>query len=306
MFDLNKLNQYIITMSSNPFLSKEVKLKRVWKGFAIAFPVVIMISYLSIYYIDLIDTSLREHYLGKQQIEVLGIKERTNFEIEYASELEDMTKGYGIDEYIYNWDGIVEGYYLQTNYIREPIFYFSGDTAEVSEKWRLREGYELELYCPPKLIREVIPGDYYLCTVKYNGVLVSDSVRHYISYPEERKTVSSQVSMVVYSTSLYENIEGQEFLIVGHYAGGSYDDITVFKLVDGKPVKVPFLYGNKLEDTWMVSSPMSFKLLYSEDSNWKFITHHRNPATGPVNVYRIWSLNEDRFTLDRTIGDIYD
>jgi len=291
-------------MSSNPFLSKEISVKRILKGLAITIPCTVMILYLGIYYVDFIDTSLREHYSGEQELEVLGVEEKTNFEIEYASELEDITKGYGIDEYIYNWDGVVEGYDLQTNYIREPRFYFSGDTAEVSESWRLRGGYKLELYCPPKLIDEVVPGDYYSCTVKYNGALVSESVRHYISYPEEGKTVSSQVSMVVYSTSPYENIEGQEFLVVGHYAGGSYDDITVFKLVNGKPVKVPFLYGNKLEDTWMVSSPMSFKLLYSENSNWKFVTHHRNPATGPVNVYRIWSLNEDRFTLDRTVGDI--
>ena len=160
------------------------------------------------------------------------------------------------------------------------------------------------LYCPPKLIREVIPGEFYTCTVKYNGVLVSDGVRYYIDYPEEEKTVYSEVSMVVYSTSPYVSIGEQEFLVLGEYAGGSYDDISVFKLVDGKPVRISFFYENKLEDTWMVSNPMSFRLLYSEDSNWKFITHHRNPATGPVDVYRIWSLGEKYFTLDRTIGDI--
>ncbi len=291
-------------MSSNPFLSKEVNLKRVLKGLTITIPCTIMILYLSIYYLDLIDTSLRQHYLGEQQIEVLGIEEKTNFEIEYASELEDMTKGYGIDEYIYNWDGIVEGYYLQTSYIREPINYFSGDTAQVSEKWRLKDSYELELYCPPKLIEEVIPGDYYLCTVKYNGVLVSDNVRYYIEYPEEEKTVYSQVSMVVYSTSPYVKIKEHEFLVLGSYAGGSYDEISVFKLVDGVPIRVQFFYEDKLEDTWKVSNPMSFRLLYSEDSRWKFITHHKNPATGPLNVYRIWSLDQDKFILDRTIGDI--
>jgi hypothetical protein len=291
-------------MNTNPFLSKEISLKRVFKGLAITIPCTIMILYIGIYYLDLIDSSLREYYVGQEKETVLGVEERTDFEIEYASELEDITKAYGIDEYIYNWDGIVEGYYLQTNYIREPRFYFSGDTAEVSEEWRLRDGYKLELYCPSKLLKEVIPGDYYLCTIKYNGALVSDSVRYYISYPEEGKTVFAQVSMVVYSTSPYVKIKDQEFLVVGSYAGGSYDDISVFKLEEGNPIRVPFLYDGKVEDTWTVSSPMSFRLLYSEGSNWKFVTHHRNPATGPLNVYRIWSLGEEYFTLDRTIGDI--
>ena len=72
MFDLTKLNQYIITMSSNPFLSKEVKLKRVWKGFAIAFPVVIMIFIIGNHYINLIDDTLREHYTEDK---VLGLKD---------------------------------------------------------------------------------------------------------------------------------------------------------------------------------------------------------------------------------------
>lgn len=59
-------------MSSNPFLSKEVKLKRVWKGFAIAFPVVIMIFVIGNLYINLIDDTLREHYIENK---VLGVED---------------------------------------------------------------------------------------------------------------------------------------------------------------------------------------------------------------------------------------
>ncbi len=68
-------------MSNNPFPSKEVNLKRVLKGLAITIPCTIMISYLSFYYIDLIDTSLREHYLGEQQDEVLGVEEKVFVQI---------------------------------------------------------------------------------------------------------------------------------------------------------------------------------------------------------------------------------
>ncbi len=72
-------------MSSNPFLSKEVKLKRVWKGFAIAFPVVIMIFVIGNHYINIIDDTLREHYienkvLGVDDTEsrVIGVEELKN------------------------------------------------------------------------------------------------------------------------------------------------------------------------------------------------------------------------------------
>jgi hypothetical protein len=133
---------------------------------------------------------------------------------------------------------------------------------------------------------------------------VSDSVRQFISNPDEGKTVNTQISMVVYSPFSYDKVRDQEFLVVASYAGGSYDDVSVFKLEDGNPVRVPFFYDEKLQDTWTVSNPMSFRLLYSERSSCKFITHFKNPSIGPLNVYRIWNLNEGKFTLDRTIGDI--
>ncbi len=295
-------------MSSNPFLSKEVKFKRVLKGLAITIPCTIIILYLGFYYVDLIDSSLREHYSSNPQVEVLGVEGETDletdFEEEYSIELDEIKEGYGIDEYIYNWDGVIEGYSSVSNYLREPIFYFSGDNAEVSRTWRLRDGYEVELYCPPKLLEEVIPGEYYTCTVKYNDILVSDNVRRFISSPDEGKTVDSNVSMVIYSPFSYSMIKEHEFLVVGSYAGGSYDDISVFKLEEGKPVKKQFMYEDKLENTWSVSNPMSFGLVSGGDENFKLVTHHRNPATGPVNVFRIWSLGEEYFTLDRTIGDI--
>lgn len=85
---------------------------------------------------------------------------------------------------------------------------------------------------------------------------------------------------------------------------GSYDDIYVYKLENGKPVKIQFLSGDELKDTWLVSNPMSFRLVYSTNEEFKLVTHYRNLWSGPVNVYRIWNLEQDKFMLERTVGDI--
>lgn len=292
-------------MSSNPFISKEVNLKRVGKGVAIFLPCLIMMLVVGTYYFNLIDSYLRSHYVGERQENVLGI-EKSNFEIEYASELDDITKNYGIDEYIYKWDGKIDGFYNQNDYIREPEFYITGDTVKVSQTWVLKNGYKLELYCPPKELKDVIPGIYDFCSVKYNDTLLSDDVRYYISSPDEGKITQSIVNLVVYSPDSYEMVNDYEIVVVGSYAGGSYDNISVYKLENGVAVKTSFFYNEESGETWTVSYPMSFRLLYSEEGDLKFITHYHNPFTGTINVRRIWNLDNNTFSLDKTIGDIFD
>ena len=85
MIDLTKLIQYIITMSTNPFLSKEVKLKRVRKGFVIAFPVVVMIFVISNYYINLIDDTLKN--------DNIRIKEEITIEVEEEDKKQEIVLG---------------------------------------------------------------------------------------------------------------------------------------------------------------------------------------------------------------------
>ncbi len=59
-------------MSRTPFLSKEVSLRRVLKGFAIISPVLIMIFVIGSYYFNLIDQTLEEHYTENK---VLGVED---------------------------------------------------------------------------------------------------------------------------------------------------------------------------------------------------------------------------------------
>jgi len=62
-------------MSSNPFLSKEVKLKRVQKGFAIVFPVVIMIFVIGNYYVNLINDTVKNDYIQKKEEVTIEVEE---------------------------------------------------------------------------------------------------------------------------------------------------------------------------------------------------------------------------------------
>lgn len=86
-------------MSSNPFLSKEVKLKRVWKGFVIAFPVVIMIFVLGNYYVNLINDTVRNDYIQeKEDVTIEVEKEERKQEVVLGVEEDEATTVIGIDE----------------------------------------------------------------------------------------------------------------------------------------------------------------------------------------------------------------
>jgi len=284
------------------FFSTEIKANRIMKMFLIALPLAIMISFIGDYIINTVDNFLRMHYLSEYNEKVLGSKQ-SKFEIVYKGEIEEITKNYGIDEYMYNWSGEIDNFLVQNSYIREPIFYLGDQTAKTYQKWHLKNGYDFELNCPPIELDKVIPGDYYSCSVKYNGTPLSDSVRYFISSSDSKKTQEGIVSLIVYSPNSYE-INTGEFVILGSYAGGSYDDILVFKLVDGIPIQLKFNYQEEIRDNWSVSNPLSLRLLYADSGEIRLVTHHHNPATGPINVYRIWSLDSETFTLYKSIGDI--
>jgi len=72
---------------------------------------------------------------------VLG--EEITLQEEFPDKFAEMTKNYGIDEYINNWDGKLEGYYKQVAYISSPEHYLSLENSKFSEQWELKEGYKV-------------------------------------------------------------------------------------------------------------------------------------------------------------------
>lgn len=101
-------------MSSNPFLSKEVKLKRAWKALVIALPVVIMMFALGNHYVSLIDDTLRNNHAGESEDKVLGaVEEETATIIGVDGIKQRLTaliqKGYILTESKENFPGIYDG-----------------------------------------------------------------------------------------------------------------------------------------------------------------------------------------------------
>jgi len=305
-------------MKNNPFLSKEVKFKRVKKGFAIAFPLTIMLFVIGNHYINLIEDSLREKYqtekivyVDKEKVvlvdkdDVLG--EEITIQQEFPDEFDRLTETYGIDEYVLNWNRKLEGYNEEYPYIFSPKYYLSGEKDKVSESWVLKNGYKLALDCPEIELSKVIAASPYSCRIEYNSQLIKDSVRFDIYTWEENKSLPSSVSLVVYSPEYNDYMKDFEILIIGEYRGGSFDEISVYRLKDGKASHIPFYYNEENMDIWTVENPIYVSLYYSEEGDIKLLTGYHEPSMGPVRaVLREWKLGKDSLTLERTFANIVD
>lgn len=163
----------------------------------------------------------------------------------------------------------------------------------------MAHGYKLVLDCPEIELSKVIVGDPYACKVEYNNQLINDNVRYDIYSWEEGKSMPSYVSLVVYSSEKFE------ILVFGEYSGGSFDDISVYRLQDGKTKLIPFNYKNELKDTWKVESSMSIGLYYNKNEDLKLVTAYHEPSMGPLRgVIREWKLGDESLILERTFGNI--
>lgn len=303
-------------MKKNLFLKKEVNLKRITKGLAIGLPVAIMVFVLGNHYINLIEDSLRDKYqtekivyVDKEKVVLVNKDDVLGEEIKIDEKLPDeftkLTEDYGIEEYILNWDGTIDDYEKEYAYISIPKFYLSGVKDKVSESWILKDGYKLVLDCPEIELNKLVVGDPHSCRLEYNNQLITDNVRHDIYSWEEGKSVPSYVSLVVYSSEYNKSLENFEILIVGEYSGGSFDDISVYRLENGKAKLIPFNFKNELKNTWTVESSMSFGLYYNKNGDLKLVTAYHEPSMGPLRgVIREWKLEEDSLTLERTFGNI--
>lgn len=281
--------------NNNPFFSKVISLKRILKGLTIGFPVTVMIFVISIYYFNLIDNSLRQHYL--REVKVLGSQDdlaRSDF-----SEFDEITGTLDIDEYVYNWNWELEGFRKASPYISMPIQYFSEDTSKFEREWILKDGYRLSMSCEEKRLDEIIPGYYYGCAIDYNGQLLDDYTRYNLYCPEDGTSCKGQVNLKLYSSEFGE----WQYLILGNYAGGSYDEIKVFSLDGGEIVQIPFLTREEEKETWMITSGLVLEF-YQNETEHRLVTQFHNAAINPVRVYRIWEINNGKLVLSNTIGSI--
>lgn len=278
-------------MNQNPFLSNKVNFKRVLKGFVISILCLIMILVIGSYYAELVNTP------NQEEKNVLGLESKPQLIGTY---------GDGADEYTYGYDWKYDGYMKLEPFINKPQYYFAENTVRLTDSWILKNKYKLEMSCPELAINKAIPGDSYVCTLIYNNVTVRDDIRYDIYNFSNLESITGNIYFVVYSNVF----DDYEYLVTGKYAGGSHDNISVYRLENGKAILLPFNNGTEDSNEWYVSSPMIFEMYEDTEINGrlKMITYFHEPSMGwnnnLIGLYDVWNIGEKELIKEKTIGDL--
>lgn len=241
--------------------------------------------------------------IGIQSTKITDLQTRVNkSKRELQEDSTRLTSTYGVEEYILNWNGVIDGFEREYEFISSPKYYLTNERNKVSDTWILRGGYRLELDCPEIDSMVIVPEDPYGCKVKYNDQLIRSDVRFNLVPWGVGKSTPSYVDLVVYSPH-NSIIEGLEILALGGYRGGEVDDIFIYRLEDGKAKLIPFNFQNELLQSWSVESSMSIGMYYNTEGDIKLVTayyDHIEDLVGPV--IREWRLGKDSFTLEKSFG----
>lgn len=278
-------------MSSNPFLSKEVKFKRVWKGFAMAFPIVIMIFILGNHYINLIDDSLRDKYQTEKIVyvdkeKVLGEEDTIDL-----SDSEDFQTDY--TKWLYNEaDRIVDNYDFSDKEIKPliqiPTYEFSPDKDVYEKSYKLSSGDTVIVSCE-KLESEITPVyDVHGCDVLLN----SKEVLNAWSWTDN-KEISPHIT-------IFDN-KGLEYplIVVGEQFGpANRDNLSMYKVIDGELVRLLFSAKEETSETWFADP---YTKMYTENGKEFLVTYFHDPAMIEKSLTRVWEIGEKELKLVETI-----
>ncbi len=301
-------------MKNNPFLSKEVDLKRISKGLKIGLPVVIMIFVIGNHYINLIDDTLRNHYVGENQSQDNPVEEVQDNKVLGEFSLPSDSPFYA-DEYIDTRIDERDGYGKLIRHIDEPSYYFKdGEVVTLKDSWLLKNGYELNLVCGEvDLKKRTDPADYLTCKIYYNGNLVVDNVYYnaYCSDIENFQDCFGTVTFAVFSSRYPEG--GPEFLATSFLPNGFDSSISIFNLEDGKANRLSFetKEGEVYEDVG--GRVFQFELygeldkdgyLQNDINTVELVNYQWNPALygeGIGGFYNIWRIKDDHFVETKSI-----
>lgn len=301
-------------MKNNSFLSKEVNLKRISKGLKIGLPVVIMIFVIGNHYINLIDDTLRNHYVGENQKIDNPVGEIEDNKVLGEFSLPSDSPFYA-DEYIDTRIDERDGFSKLIRYIDEPTYYFKdGEVVTLKDSWLLKNGYELDLVCEEvDLKKRTDPADYLTCKIYYNGNLVVDNVYYnaYCSDIENFQDCFGTVTFAVFSSRYPEG--GPEFLATSFLPNGFDSSISIFNLEDGKAKRLSFetKEGEVYEDVG--GRVFQFELygeldkdgyLQNDINTVELVNYQWNPALygeGIGGFYNIWRIKDDHFVEAKSI-----
>ncbi len=299
-------------MKNNPFLSKEVNLNRLSKGLKRGLPVVIMIFVLGNHYINLIDDTLRNRYVGENQNQDNPVEEVKDNKVLGEFSLPSDSP-FHADEYVDTWIDEREGYSKLIRHIDEPSYYFKdGEVVTLKDSWLLKNGYELNLVCEEvDLKKRTDPADYLTCKIYYNGNLVVDNVYYnaYCSDLENFKDCHGKVSFAVFSEPL--PLGSPEFLVTSYRPTGFDSSISIFNLENGKANRLSFetKEGKVYEDVYTRVFTIELYEKFDKDgylqndiNSIELLTFEFAPGyDGFGGRYHIWEIEDDHFVESKSI-----
>jgi hypothetical protein len=266
---------------------KKVSLKRIIKGITIGPPVAIMILVIGVYYINLIDDSLREKY----QTEKIVYIEKENVLGEDVTELSD-SEDFQTDytKWLYNEaDRIVDNYDFSDKEIKSliqiPKNEFPADKDIYEKSYKLSSEDTVTVSCE-KLKSEFTPVfDIHGCDVLLN----SEEVLYAWSWTDN-KEINPHITIFD-----DENLEYPVIAVGEQFGPASRDNLSVYKVVDGELIQLLF---NASEETWFVDP---YTKMYKEDEKEYLVTYFHDPAMMEKSLTRVWEVEEKSLKLVETI-----
>jgi hypothetical protein len=278
-------------VKENIFLSKEVKPKRVGKGILVALSVVIMIFVIGSYFTNSVDNYLRDKYKTEKIVylendNVLG--EENNIDL---SKSEDFQTDY--TKWLYNEaDKIVDTYDISDkeiiNLIQIPGYKFESNNDVYEQKYILSTDDTLTIICTKLESEFETVYDIHHCDISLN------SNKEFTAWSwTDNITISPHITIFDDKNLDYP------LVVVGEGFGyGSRDNLSVYKIIDGKFVNIKFKENEKIEDTWWADP---YTKMYIEDNKEYLLTYFHDPIMIEKSLTSVWEISDTELNLVETI-----
>lgn len=299
-------------MNKKAIISTEIKPSRVLKAVGISLVCLISLFTVFSFGIESIQSLYQKYSATPPEVskEVLGTEDKAEFTGSYGD--------YKYDEAVWDFSMDREGYYKLAKFIENPEYYLPANKGVVNETWLLKGQKKVELVCPDLTDEVVIPGNSYNCSILYNGKLLNDTVRMIglCNDWDNQTDCAVEVAFTVFSDR-YGSTDSDEYIVTSEWATGSKDNISVYRLNDGKANLMKFTDGEISEDSWMISSYV-FEM-YGKYTTWEnqkdfndeieLVTMFHEPSMGSgnnlENIFKIWRLSDNKLERSKTIFDLY-
>ncbi len=278
-------------MSSNPFLSKEVSVKRIMKGIAISLPCMIMTFAIGSYYADILfptKSTSKPLVLGTADISLLDPEDKTYYE--------------GAD--IFTNDKWNPNGYIKIEKAVDTPQYDIQTGSIVKDKFDIGDSDYLYLEC-----REIdkdslsIPPYWPSCSLKLNNSTLTDNLRSDVVCEDYDNNAGckQEIQLIIYEN---ENLENKYlFFSTLDYVGSSYN-IVAYELTKDTYSRLYFDFKTFISEDKLTRGNMDLYMAFTDDSksDFRLITYFYDPSMQSISgIYNEWKVTNGRWLLDKKI-----